>query len=1228
MATINVGGLGRPEKRAAFFGWCRQMSLDVILVQETHCSSPAHATDLNTEWGATGFWSVGDNTGGTAVLLSRAASSWNPQIRRCDPRTTIIDLDIDGVPTTLVNVYAPNNAKNNKAFFTTLADADWDPDRLHLLAGDFNSVVDPSLDRPGQTFAREDPSALLSLTHRLGLVDLWRQRNPTSTQVSRRSARGTAGSRIDRWYLPPVLAPQFTGPSHVPATFSDHDAVIFDLQPLVQQRSAYWKLNASLLHDPDYSALILMIVKEVATNNPFLCSSDLWERMKGDIRAASKAYSARKAASMRARILALHGRLAAIEAAFPISRAAATSAAAIRLEINTDLMKKIRAARVRSRTQWHDAGERPSRYFSALEKSRKAANLISSITTSSGTVTSQPDLEREAMAFYEDLYTASITNPHDQDRLLDVLTPSSADLTVCEGSLTSAELASSVHSAPRNKSPGPDGLPFEFYKTFWDTLGGYLLRAANDSFAKGHLTTTQKLSFITLLHKKGDKDDLGNWRPISLLCCDAKLISKAIYSRLAKVVTSVIGPHQTATPGRYIHHHTRLVQDMLDFGSQRRREGGLLFLDQQKAFDRVDWGLLDRIVERLGFGPDFLKWLRVLRHGSVSRVIVNGRLTDPVNLQRGVRQGDALSPLLFCLAIEALANAINTDPSITGFELPGSPKLVVKSILYADDTAIAFSSAADLLTISDWLACYERASGAAVNRSKSAGVVFHGDPERFAKVLDVPWSLATVATKYLGIQVGHNLPPSTHWDPIAHKVEASLASWSRLHLSLTGLRSVLNTYAMSKLWYTASVVPLPKQTADQLLGLLHSFLCKGRRMGPVKKEFYHVSPKQGGLGLLHPTLQAAKLRAKWVAQLLDPSDAPWKRLARHYLANRHPLLERGHAELLCQEVPATNPAWRSPFWEAAIIAFKLRTPLADPSALVLTPEQWLGLPLWQNPFITRSGLPIHWTEVIKPSTLTTLYQLYLADGTPKSFNELALLFPTGVPPAARPFVHRLVQLAKELQPRVTGATPPILRADSFFAKKPPAAEWFAPAPTPPAPAPPVHPDAPDLRWPRVWRTTHSNYAQRKWNDTHFRLLHRALPLGHRTKHYVASSEACQSCRAPTETPKHTFLDCAQAKKAWMTANGILRSLNILPFLAWAQILDPVLPASRRHASRRRRELLAVVHRATIHAIWLCRCERVFAKSTADPSAVLKKLLQDHALTLARHRPYFALLASC
>ena len=109
--------------------------------------------------------------------------------------------------------------------------------------------------------------------------------------------------------------------------------------------------------------------------------------------------------------------------------------------------------------------------------------------------------------------------------------------------------------------------------------------------------------------------------------------------------------------------------------------------------------------------------------------------------------------------------------------------------------------------------------------------------------------------------------------------------------------------------------------------------------------------------------------------------------------------------------------------------------------------------------------------------MTHLYQLYRADGTPKSFNELADLFLTGVPLAARPFVHRLIQLGGDLHAKLLGSVPPILRTDSHFNKRPPPADWFAAAPVLPAPASPVHPQAPDLRWPKIWRTNPSNRVE-------------------------------------------------------------------------------------------------------------------------------------------------------
>ena len=95
----------------------------------------------------------------------------------------------------------------------------------------------------------------------------------------------------------------------------------------------------------------------------------------------------------------------------------------------------------------------------------------------------------------------------------------------------------------------------------------HLLRAANAGHLSGVLPESLRTGFISLIHKKGDQEDLANYRPISLLCADAKLLSKALFTRLTKVVDKVIGPHQTAVPGRYIHTNTRLVQDLIDFAA-------------------------------------------------------------------------------------------------------------------------------------------------------------------------------------------------------------------------------------------------------------------------------------------------------------------------------------------------------------------------------------------------------------------------------------------------------------------------------------------------------------------------------------------------------------------------------------------------------------------------------------------------------------------------------------
>ena len=98
----------------------------------------------------------------------------------------------------------------------------------------------------------------------------------------------------------------------------------------------------------------------------------------------------------------------------------------------------------------------------------------------------------------------------------------------CEGPLSLLECHAAVKAMAHNKSPGIDGLPTEFYLTFWDTIGMDLVKVFNSCFVAGKLSLTQRSGTITLLFKKGDILDTANWRPIMLLCADYKIAAKAL----------------------------------------------------------------------------------------------------------------------------------------------------------------------------------------------------------------------------------------------------------------------------------------------------------------------------------------------------------------------------------------------------------------------------------------------------------------------------------------------------------------------------------------------------------------------------------------------------------------------------------------------------------------------------------------------------------------------------
>ena len=187
--------------------------------------------------------------------------------------------------------------------------------------------------------------------------------------------------------------------------------------------------------------------------------------------------------------------------------------------------------KIRSRAKWLEEGEKPTRFFFRREQSRIEKNQINSIfDRNDKEVTTKDEIEQAHLDFYNSLYSQGQIDPQIQSDLLSKVstTLEEHDKELCEGEMTLEELTAAVNSLAKHKTPGADGIPLEFYIKFWPLLSPLLLSVINECFQDKELSDSMKESITRLIFKKGDKRNLKNWRPISLLNVDYKICSKAL----------------------------------------------------------------------------------------------------------------------------------------------------------------------------------------------------------------------------------------------------------------------------------------------------------------------------------------------------------------------------------------------------------------------------------------------------------------------------------------------------------------------------------------------------------------------------------------------------------------------------------------------------------------------------------------------------------------------------
>ena len=268
--------------------------------------------------------------------------------------------------------------------------------------------------------------------------------------------------------------------------------------------------------------------------------------------------------------------------------------------------------------------------------------------------------------FYEKLYcNTEITEDFDSFFLKNLPKLSNQNLIITENELTLAELSMSVKNMKTGKSPGSDGLTTDFYKFFWSDLNNLVFDSLNTAYEHMLMSEEQRRAVLRLILKK-DKDitDLKNWRPISLLNTDYKILAHVLAGRLQRVLPEIISKDQNAyIKNRFIGYNIRTILDVIETSNSKKLKNIIAFLDFEKALDKLNWTFIQKSIIGFGFGPNLRKWVTIMYTDISSCVINNCHTTQYFNLECGIHQECPISAILFIIAAETLATSIQNQVS-------------------------------------------------------------------------------------------------------------------------------------------------------------------------------------------------------------------------------------------------------------------------------------------------------------------------------------------------------------------------------------------------------------------------------------------------------------------------------------------------------------------------------------------------------------------------------------
>ena len=858
--SINCRGLHKTLKRKTIFSLCYKY--DVCCLQESFITD-SQSSLWKKEWDGPFFYCPGtNNSKGQIILVNKKLNLDSvPKIIHTEERIIALEMILEKKKFSIINIYAPNSKKEKPYFFKQLSNLinELDNDSNILVCGDFNTVLNNDLDIiTGESHAASDISLFSSLKNDHELHDIWRNFNPNIKDYTWSKHNPFIARRLDYILCNNFVISKILKVEHLLMSGSDHKAVTVTIQTSNFTRGpGIWRFNDSLLKDLNYVDTINALIEKFQSDPTIKDPIMKWELIKAEVKSLTTQFCTLKNQNLFSEEKHLKheiSRVSELLTQTPNSVHLLKEYTTLKNKYEIFNLNKARGAQIRSRAKYIEKGEKNTKYFLGLEKAKGVHNTIHELNTNSKVITDPLKVLSEIETFYTNLYKRNedvevskeiIENFIDN---ADYTKLSSEESTICDVNISIHELGSALMKMNGQSAPGSDGLTVSFYKFFWPKIKDLVFNSFTSSIERGELSTTQKRGIITVLHKGGDRNNLGNWRPISLLNTDYKLFTKMIALRIQSAMDIIINPEQKGfLKGRNISEIIRIIDDSLYAANLYNTPGLMVSIDFKKAFDSVSKSSIIKCLQLFNFGPYIINMVSALITNSESCVRNGGWYSSWFPCERGVRQGCCVSPYLFLLVAEILSIKLRNSEEIKGICINHVNVKLNKVLQYADDLSLFVKNETELEAALKIIEKFGMISGLKLNRQKSIVLPFGGFQHNYESYLDVQWLKPDECIKVLGIYFSGVKQASKielNWKYKIEKMVQIINRWNKREISLYGRIILCKTFLLSQINYVIQSLSLPEPVLNEIDSIFFKFIWqkRGSKKGCLKRsrEKYYV----------------------------------------------------------------------------------------------------------------------------------------------------------------------------------------------------------------------------------------------------------------------------------------------------------------------------------------------------------------------------------------------------